>query len=176
MSMVIQLASAGGRVLSGARRVPGCACTGGCVPRWGACCASLILMWCWRWPLSPRLLIDPLAGHEVKGVTPLAALLAAVNRACRWWARRRHPLAVLATVGAAAARVPWGVFHPDRAAAAVVMLAVFHRRALWPAGPAPLIVGGRDGAGRGPRGVLVTSLAGGSVGAAVPEAGWRTWP
>ena len=38
-----------------------------------------------------------LAGHEVKGVTPLAALLAAVT-ALPLVARRRHPLAVLATV------------------------------------------------------------------------------
>jgi signal transduction histidine kinase len=112
------------------------------------------------------LLIDPLAGHKVKGVTPLAAVLAAVT-ALPLVARRRHPLAVLATV------VPLllaclGVFHPDRAAAAVVMLAVFtvgrygrrSRSLIVGVAMAPVVAAG----------VLVTGLAGGSVGAAVPEA------
>jgi signal transduction histidine kinase len=69
------------------------------------------------------LLIDPLVGHNVKELTPLAAGLALVT-ALPLAARRRHPLGVLATV------VPLllaclAVFHPDRAAAGVVMLVVF---------------------------------------------------
>jgi len=113
------------------------------------------------------LLIDPLAGHKVKELTPLAAVLAAVT-AVPLVARRRHPLAVLATV------VPLllaclGVFHPDRAAAAVVMLAVFtvgrygrrSRSLIVGVAMAPVVAAG----------VLVTSHSGhGSVGAAVPEA------
>jgi signal transduction histidine kinase len=112
------------------------------------------------------LLIDPVAGHKVTGVTPLAAVLAAVT-ALPLVARRRHPLAVLATV------VPLllaclGVFHPDRAAAAVVMLAVFtvgrcgrrSRSLIVGVAMAPVVAAG----------VLVTSPADGSIGAAVPEA------
>jgi signal transduction histidine kinase len=112
------------------------------------------------------LLIDPVAGHKVKELTPLDAVLAAVT-ALLLVARRRHPLAVLATV------VPLllaclGVFHPDRAAAAVVMLAVFtvgrcgrrSRSLIVGVAMAPVVAAG----------VLVTSPAGGSIGAAVPEA------
>jgi signal transduction histidine kinase len=112
------------------------------------------------------LLIDPVAGHKVTGVTPLAAVLAGVT-ALPLVARRRHPLAVLATV------VPLllaclGVFHPDRAAAAVVMLAVFtvgrhgrrSRSLIVGVAMAPVVAAG----------VLVTSPADGRIGAAVPEA------
>jgi signal transduction histidine kinase len=112
------------------------------------------------------LLIDPLAGHKVKELTPLAAVLAAVT-AVPLVFRRRHPLAVLAAV------VPLllaclGVFHPDRAAAAVVMLAVFtvgrygrrSRSLIVGVAMAPVVAAG----------VVATSQSAGGVGAAVPEA------
>ena len=112
------------------------------------------------------LLIDPLAGHKIQELTPLTAVLAAVT-AVPLVVRRRHPLAVLATV-VPLLLVCLGVFHPDRAAAAVVMLAVFtvgrygHRSRSLIVGVAmaPVVAAG----------VLVTSQSAGRVGAAVPEA------
>ena len=69
------------------------------------------------------LLIDPLVSHQVKELTPLAAVLALVT-AVPLVLRRRYPLGVLVSV------VPLllaclAVFHPDRAAAGVVVLLVF---------------------------------------------------
>jgi signal transduction histidine kinase len=69
------------------------------------------------------LLIDPLVSHQVKELTPLAATLALVT-AGPLVLRRRYPLGVLVIV------VPLllaclTVFHPNRAAAGVVMLLVF---------------------------------------------------
>lgn len=69
------------------------------------------------------LLLDPVATHQVKELTPLAAGLALVT-ALPLALRRRYPLGVLVTV------VPLllaclAAFHPDHAAAAVVMLVVF---------------------------------------------------
>jgi signal transduction histidine kinase len=69
------------------------------------------------------LLIDPLVSHQVKELTPLAAGLALVT-AVPLVLRRRYPLGVLVSV------VPLllaclAVFHPDRAAAGVVVLLVF---------------------------------------------------
>src|SRR5580700_4042460 len=69
------------------------------------------------------LLIDPLATHQVKELTPLdggLALVAAVPLVLR----RRYPLGVLVVI------VPLllaclAVFHPDRAAAGIVMVVVF---------------------------------------------------
>jgi signal transduction histidine kinase len=69
------------------------------------------------------LLIDPVVSHQVKELTPLAAglgLVAAVPLVLR----RRYPLGVLVTV------VPLllaclAVFHPDHAAAGIVMVLVF---------------------------------------------------
>jgi signal transduction histidine kinase len=69
------------------------------------------------------LLIDPVASHEVKALTPLAAGLAVVT-ALPLMARRRYPLGVLATV-VPMMLVCLAVFHPVRAAAGVVMLVVF---------------------------------------------------
>lgn len=69
------------------------------------------------------LLIDPVASHKVKGLTPLAAGLAVVT-ALPLVARRRYPLGVLATV-VPLLLVCLAVFHPDRAAVGVVMLVVF---------------------------------------------------
>jgi signal transduction histidine kinase len=69
------------------------------------------------------LLIDPVASHRVKGLMPLAAGLAAVT-ALPLAARRRYSLGVLATV-VPLLLVCLAVFHPDRAAVGVVMLAVF---------------------------------------------------
>jgi signal transduction histidine kinase len=69
------------------------------------------------------LLIDPLATHQVKELTPLAAGLALVT-AVPLALRRRYPLGVLVTI------VPLllaclAVFHPDHAAAGIVMVVVF---------------------------------------------------
>ena len=69
------------------------------------------------------LLIDPLATHQVKELTPLdggLALVAAVPLVLR----RRYPLGVLVAI------VPLllaclAVFHPDHAAAGIVMVVVF---------------------------------------------------
>jgi signal transduction histidine kinase len=69
------------------------------------------------------LLIDPLATHQVKELTPLAAGLALVT-AVPLALRRRYPLGVLVII------VPLllaclAVFHPDHAAAGIVMVVVF---------------------------------------------------
>ena len=69
------------------------------------------------------LLIDPLVSHQVKELTPLAAALALVT-AVPLVLRRRYPLGVLVTV-VPLLLVCLAVFHPDRAAAGVVMLLVF---------------------------------------------------
>jgi signal transduction histidine kinase len=69
------------------------------------------------------LLIDPLASHQVKELTPLDAGLALVT-ALPLVLRRRYPLGVLVTV-VPLLLVCLAVFHPDHAAAAVVMLVVF---------------------------------------------------
>jgi signal transduction histidine kinase len=69
------------------------------------------------------LLIDPLATHDVKSLTPLDGGLALVT-AVPLVLRRRYPLGVLVAI------VPLllaclAVFHPDRAAAGIVMVVVF---------------------------------------------------
>ena len=69
------------------------------------------------------LLIDPLTGHQVKELSPLDGALALVTAAPLAF-RRRYPLGVLVTV------VPLllaclAVFHPDRAAAGIVIVVVF---------------------------------------------------
>src|SRR5260370_3323374 len=69
------------------------------------------------------LLIDPGAGDRVEELSPLAAAVAVVT-AAPLALRRRYPLGVLVTV------VPLllaclAVFHPDRAAAGIVMVVVF---------------------------------------------------
>ena len=69
------------------------------------------------------LLIDPVVTHQVKELTPLAAALALVT-AVPLVLRRRYPLGVLVTV-VPLLLVCLAVFHPDRAAAGVVMLLVF---------------------------------------------------
>jgi signal transduction histidine kinase len=69
------------------------------------------------------LLIDPLVSHRIKELTPLAAALALVT-AAPLVLRRRYPLGVLVSV-VPLLLVCLAVFHPDRAAAGVVMLLVF---------------------------------------------------
>jgi signal transduction histidine kinase len=69
------------------------------------------------------LLIDPLAAHQVTSLTPLDGGLALVT-AVPLVLRRRYPLGVLAAI------VPLllaclAVFHPDHAAAGIVMVVVF---------------------------------------------------
>ncbi len=69
------------------------------------------------------LLIDPLATHQVTELTPLDAVLALVA-AVPLVRRRRYPLGVLVAI------VPLllaclAVFHPDHAAAGIVMVVVF---------------------------------------------------
>ncbi|HJY66315.1 MAG TPA: histidine kinase, partial [Streptosporangiaceae bacterium] len=69
------------------------------------------------------LLIDPLATHQVKALTPLDGVLALVT-AVPLVLRRRYPLGVLVAI------VPLllaclAVFHPDHAAAGIVMVVVF---------------------------------------------------
>jgi signal transduction histidine kinase len=69
------------------------------------------------------LLIDPLASHQVKELTPLDAVLALVT-AVPLALRRRYPLTVLITI------VPLllaclALFHPVHAAAGIVMVVVF---------------------------------------------------
>ncbi|HWG60102.1 MAG TPA: hypothetical protein VG253_00180, partial [Streptosporangiaceae bacterium] len=114
------------------------------------------------------LLFDPLLAHRVEDVTPLAAGLAALT-ALPLVARRRYPLAVLVTV------VPLllaclAVFHPNRAAVAIVMLLVFtvglsggrSRSLVVGAAMAPVVAAG----------LLVSSWSGGLIsnfGDAVPE-------
>jgi signal transduction histidine kinase len=69
------------------------------------------------------LLIDPVVSHQVKELTPLAAGLALLT-ALPLAVRRRHPLGVLAVV-VPLLLVCLAVFHPDHAAAGIVMLLVF---------------------------------------------------
>jgi signal transduction histidine kinase len=69
------------------------------------------------------LLIDPLATHQVKELSPLAAGLAVVT-AAPLVLRRRYPLGVLVTI-VPLLLVCLAVFHPDRTAAAIVMVVVF---------------------------------------------------
>jgi signal transduction histidine kinase len=69
------------------------------------------------------LLIDPVVSHQVRHLTPLAVGLGLVS-AAPLVLRRRYPLGVLVTV------VPLllaclAVFHPDNAAAGIVMVLVF---------------------------------------------------
>jgi signal transduction histidine kinase len=69
------------------------------------------------------LLIDPLATHQVKELTPLdggLALVAAVPLVLR----RRYPLGVLVVI-VPLLLVCLAVFHPDHAAAGIVMVVVF---------------------------------------------------
>jgi signal transduction histidine kinase len=69
------------------------------------------------------LLIDPIATHQVKELTALDAGLALVT-AMPLVQRRRHPLGVLVTV-VPLLLVCLAVFHPDHAAAGIVMVVVF---------------------------------------------------
>ena len=69
------------------------------------------------------LLVDPIATHQVKELTPLAAGLALVT-AVPLALRRRYPLGVLVTI-VPLLLVCLAVFHPDHAAAGIVMVAVF---------------------------------------------------
>jgi signal transduction histidine kinase len=69
------------------------------------------------------LLIDPVVSHQVKELTPLAAGLALIA-ALPLVLRRRHPLGVLVTI-VPLLLVCLAVFHPDHAAAGIVMLVVF---------------------------------------------------
>ncbi|HJY93993.1 MAG TPA: histidine kinase [Streptosporangiaceae bacterium] len=69
------------------------------------------------------LLIDPLVTHQVKELTPLDGGLALVT-AVPLVLRRRYPLGVLVTV-VPLLLVCLAVFHPDQAAAGIVMVVVF---------------------------------------------------
>jgi signal transduction histidine kinase len=69
------------------------------------------------------LLIDPLVTHQVKELSPLAAGLAVVT-AVPLALRRRHPVGVLVTI-VPLLLVCLAVFHPDHAAAGIVMVVVF---------------------------------------------------
>jgi hypothetical protein len=105
------------------------------------------------------LLIDPLASHQVKELSPLAAGLALVT-ALPLVLRRRYPLGVLLAI-VPLLLVCLAVFHPDHAAAGIVMLVVFtvglhgHRvRALVVGALMAPVVG---------TGVLITSTKGDSA-------------
>jgi signal transduction histidine kinase len=69
------------------------------------------------------LLIDPVVSHQVRELTPLAAGLGLVT-AVPLVLRRRYPLGVLVTV-VPLLLVCLAVFHPDHAAAGIVMVLVF---------------------------------------------------
>src|SRR5580693_1751768 len=69
------------------------------------------------------LLIDPLATHQVTKLTPLDAVLALVA-AVPLVLRRRYPLGVLVAI-VPLLLVCLAVFHPDHAAAGIVMVVVF---------------------------------------------------
>jgi signal transduction histidine kinase len=69
------------------------------------------------------LLIDPVVSHQVKELTPLAAGLALAT-AGPLVLRRRYPLGVLVAI-VPLLLVCLAVFHPDHAAAGIVMLVVF---------------------------------------------------
>ena len=92
------------------------------------------------------LLIDPVVSHQVKELTPLAAALALVT-AVPLVLRRRYPLGVLVTV-VPLLLVCLAVFHPDRAAAGLVMLLVF-TVGLYGHRSRSLVVGCLDGTYRG---------------------------
>jgi len=108
------------------------------------------------------LLIDPLATHQVKELTPLAAVLAVVT-AVPLVLRRRYPLGVLLAI-VPLLLVCLAVFHPVHAAAGIVMVVVFtvglhgHRARALVVGSlmAPVVAGG----------VLITSRRLGSDSAA----------
>jgi signal transduction histidine kinase len=105
------------------------------------------------------LLIDPLATHQVKELTPLDGGLALVT-AVPLVLRRRYPLGVLVTV-VPLLLVCLAVFHPDQAAAGIVMVVVFtvglygHRTRALVVGAlmAPVVAAG----------VLITSTKGDNV-------------
>jgi len=105
------------------------------------------------------LLIDPLVTHQVKELTPLDGGLALVT-AVPLVLRRRYPLGVLVTV-VPLLLVCLAVFHPDQAAAGIVMVVVFtvglygHRTRALVVGAlmAPVVAAG----------VLITSTKGDSV-------------
>jgi signal transduction histidine kinase len=69
------------------------------------------------------LLIDPVVSDQVRELTPLAAVLGLVT-AVPLVLRRRYPLGVLVTV-VPLLLVCLAVFHPDHAAAGIVMVLVF---------------------------------------------------
>src|SRR5580704_15297681 len=69
------------------------------------------------------LLIDPVATHQVTELTPLDATLALVT-AVPLALRRRYPVGVLVTI-VPLLLVCLAVFHPDHAAAGIVMVVVF---------------------------------------------------
>ena len=69
------------------------------------------------------LLIDPVATHQVTELTPLDAALALVT-AVPLALRRRYPVGVLVTI-VPLLLVCLAVFHPDHAAAGIVMVVVF---------------------------------------------------
>src|ERR1700730_17576879 len=69
------------------------------------------------------LLIDPLASHQVTSLTPLDGGLALVT-AVPLVLRRRYPLGVLVSV-VPLLLVCLAVFHPDHAAAGIVVVVVF---------------------------------------------------
>jgi signal transduction histidine kinase len=105
------------------------------------------------------LLIDPLVTHQVKELMPLDGGLALVT-AVPLVLRRRYPLGVLVTV-VPLLLVCLAVFHPDQAAAGIVMVVVFtvglygHRTRALVVGAlmAPVVAAG----------VLITSTKGDSV-------------
>jgi len=105
------------------------------------------------------LLIDPLVTHQVKELTPLDGGLALVT-AVPLVMRRRYPLGVLVTV-VPLLLVCLAVFHPDQAAAGIVMVVVFtvglygHRTRALVVGAlmAPVVAAG----------VLITSTKGDNV-------------
>jgi signal transduction histidine kinase len=105
------------------------------------------------------LLIDPLVTHQVKELMPLDGGLALVT-AVPLVLRRRYPLGVLVTV-VPLLLVCLAVFHPDQAAAGIVMVVVFtvglygHRTRALVVGAlmAPVVAAG----------VLITSTKGDNV-------------
>jgi signal transduction histidine kinase len=94
------------------------------------------------------LLIDPVATHQVTELTPLDATLALVT-AVPLALRRRYPVGVLVTI-VPLLLVCLAVFHPDHAAAGIVMVVVFtvglhgHRARALVVGAlmAPVVAGG----------------------------------
>jgi signal transduction histidine kinase len=114
------------------------------------------------------LLIDPVIGHRVRDLTPLALGLAVLT-ALPLLARRRYPLGVLATV-VPLLLVDLAVFHPNRSAVGIMMLVVYtvglygdrFRSLIVGSLMAPVVAAG----------LLVTSWSGGLIASfhdAVPE-------